>query len=68
MFRAKVPKGFTNVVNTGLAALRWLSEKRKVVCAWEYFAALCLDHRPVTGRNAGWYESFPASAILGGQG
>ena len=35
-----------------LADLRWSHEKRKIVCAGKYFAALGLDYRPVIGRNA----------------
>ena len=52
-------KGSENV-----ADLQWSHEKRKIACAAKYFAALGLDYRPVTGRNASWYESLPVGALL----
>lgn len=37
--------------------LQWAHEKRKIVCAQKYFAALGLDYRPVRGTNADWWRT-----------
>ena len=45
--------------------LQWAHEKRKIVCAQKYFAAVGLDYRPVKGTNADWWQTGVTQILSG---
>ena len=44
-----------------LEDLQFKHEKRKIVCAMKYFAALGLDYRPIKGDRADWWKKMEQS-------
>jgi len=39
-----------------LEKLQFKHERRKIICAQKYFAAIGMDYRPVMGTNADWWK------------
>ena len=46
-----------------LEKLQFKHERRKIICAQKYFAAIGMDYRPVMGTNADWWKRVPQGSF-----
>ena len=58
IYKVRETKGSANIEQ-----LQFTHEKRKIRCAQQYFAAIGIDYRTITGRELDWWKSAGAMSL-----